>query len=77
MPAGKPAGLRCVQLDEENRCLLFGHPSRPRVCSTLRPEPEMCGESREEAFLILGRLEEFTQPSTSALAALAANTPVQ
>ena len=26
MPNGKPAGVRCVQLTPDNRCLLFGQP---------------------------------------------------
>ena len=32
MPRGKPAGVRCVQLDDEQRCRLFGRPERPAVC---------------------------------------------
>ena len=43
MPQGKPAGVRCVQLDEALRCRLFGQPERPAVCLGLRPEPAMCG----------------------------------
>ena len=63
MPAGKPAGVRCVQLGDDNRCLLFGHPERPAVCGRLRPSPEMCGSSAEEAFLRLRRLEQLTNPN--------------
>jgi uncharacterized protein len=62
MPAGKPAGVRCVQLDTENRCLLFGQPERPAVCVSLRPEPEMCGASREQALATLAAWELSTQP---------------
>lgn len=62
MPQGKPAGVRCVQLTEDNRCLLFGLPERPAVCTSLRPEPEMCGESAEEALAWLLALEEATRP---------------
>ncbi len=62
MPAGKPAGLRCVQLDARNRCLLFGLPSRPAVCSRLRPEPAMCGESQPQALLAIALLEAATAP---------------
>ncbi len=62
MPQGKPAGVRCVQLTEDNRCLLFGLPERPAVCVSLRPEPEMCGESAEEALAWLLALEEATRP---------------
>ncbi|MFE5323086.1 YkgJ family cysteine cluster protein [Paenibacillus sp. NPDC056579] len=64
MPEGKPAGVRCIQLSEENRCLLFGKPERPDVCGSLRPTEEMCGPSNEDAFRILLAMEEATKPST-------------
>lgn len=60
MPAGKPAGVRCVQLDGDDRCKLFGRPSRPAVCGSLRPQAEMCGNTREHALHYLRRLEEQT-----------------
>ncbi|GAB4518472.1 MAG: hypothetical protein Kow0047_29990 [Anaerolineae bacterium] len=60
MPNGKPAGVRCVQLTEDNRCRLFGKPERPAVCVHLRPCPEMCGESAEEAMAYLSALERMT-----------------
>jgi Fe-S-cluster containining protein len=62
MPGGKPAGVRCLQLDDQNRCALFGKPERPAVCSQLRPSPEMCGETREHALMHLERLESATTP---------------
>jgi hypothetical protein len=62
MPDGKPAGVRCVQLTDDNRCRLFGQPERPTVCQNLRPTPEMCGENREEALLYLAWLEHETAP---------------
>ena len=37
LPGGKPAGVRCPQLDLNDRCRLFGHPLRPPVCSSLAP----------------------------------------
>lgn len=43
MPQGKPAGVRCIQLDEALLCRLFGQPQRPAVCRQLRPSLEMCG----------------------------------
>lgn len=64
MPGGKPAGVRCVQLDADNRCLLFGKPERPAVCSQLRPSLEMCGHTREQALEHLRRLELATAPSS-------------
>jgi hypothetical protein len=60
MPDGKPAGVRCVQLTDDNRCKLFGMPERPEICVRLRPEPEMCGDSREHALAYLTMLEEAT-----------------
>lgn len=62
MPQGKPAGVRCVQLDEANRCRLFGDPRRPAVCTGLQPSGEMCGETREQALVYLERLERVTEP---------------
>ena len=60
MPDGKPAGVRCVQLDDSNACRLFGRPERPAVCRGLRPEAQMCGDSRQDALRILHRLERLT-----------------
>jgi hypothetical protein len=62
MPEGKPAGVRCVQLDEQNRCRIFGRPERPAFCAGLRPAAEMCGSTREHALAWLGRLERHTMP---------------
>ena len=62
MPHGKPAGVRCVQLDEHDRCKIFGLPERPAVCGSLQPDESMCGDSREQAMRWLGWMEEQTQP---------------
>lgn len=59
-PDGKPAGVRCVQLDDGLRCKLFGRPERPAVCGSLQPSDEMCGDSREQALRWLGWLERET-----------------
>lgn len=63
MPDGKPAGVRCVQLTEDNRCKLFGLPERPAVCVRLRPSAEMCRNTAEEALAGLEELERLTLPS--------------
>ncbi len=63
MPHGKPAGVPCVQLDADLRCRLFGRPERPAFCGGLQPSLEMCGASRGQAMVWLGRLEEATRPS--------------
>lgn len=60
MPGGKPAGVRCIQLDDANQCMIFGKPERPAVCKSLRPSSEMCGASREHAMFYLERLETLT-----------------
>lgn len=62
MPQGKPAGVRCVQLDEANRCLIFGQAGRPAVCSGLKPSEEMCGQNQAGAMVWLMRLETQTRP---------------
>lgn len=62
MPNGKPAGVRCVQLADDNRCRIFGDPSRPAFCASLQPSFEMCGDSREHALQWLGELERATLP---------------
>lgn len=59
---GKPAGVRCAQLDDELRCRIFGRPECPAVCSSLAPQEEMCGSSREQALRWLGWMEEQTAP---------------
>lgn len=61
MPNGKPAGVRCIQLTENNLCKLFGRPERPQVCISLKPSEEMCGNSGIEAILYLDRLEQLTK----------------
>jgi Fe-S-cluster containining protein len=62
MPHGKPAGARCAQLSDDNRCLLFGKPERPTVCVNLRPSLEMCGDSAATALVYLTTLEAYTAP---------------
>ncbi len=62
MPLGKPAGVRCVQLGENEQCLIFGRPERPAVCSSLRPEPMMCGENRGQALRWLEQMDKITAP---------------
>lgn len=63
MPNGKPAGVRCVQLGDDERCLIFGDPRRPAVCSGLKPSVEMCGTTRGQALQFLTRLEAATAPA--------------
>ena len=62
MPHGKPAGVRCIQLTDDDRCALFGRPDRPAVCGSLQPDPDMCGTSREQAMRWLGHVDAATTP---------------
>ncbi len=60
MPNGKPAGIRCIQLDERNLCRLFGKPERPAVCSQFKPCPSVCGDNNQQALQNLIELEQLT-----------------
>ncbi|MAD53547.1 MULTISPECIES: YkgJ family cysteine cluster protein [unclassified Idiomarina] len=60
MPEGKKAGERCVQLDDDNLCRLFGDPRRPQVCSDFDATHDVCGDNREQALILLTRLEHAT-----------------
>ena len=62
MPDGKPAGVRCIQLADDNRCKIFGQPGRPAFCGGLQPSADMCGTSREHAVRWLAELERLTAP---------------
>lgn len=61
MPGGKPAGVRCIQLDEDNLCRLFGDPSRPAVCERFKFDAHVCGNRRDEALATLTWLEKDTR----------------
>jgi hypothetical protein len=63
MPNGKLAGVRCVQLSDDNLCKLFGKPERPDVCNRLQASEEMCGNTFEEAYTYLIQLERATAPT--------------
>jgi uncharacterized protein len=60
MPHGKAAGVRCIQLDDLNQCLIFGSASRPLVCASLMPSSDMCGDSSDAALAYLLDLERQT-----------------
>ncbi len=65
MPSGKPAGVPCIQLDEQLRCKIFGQPERPAVCGQLQANVEMCGPLDDQgqfARIYLTRLEQLTRP---------------
>ncbi|MEH6531630.1 MULTISPECIES: YkgJ family cysteine cluster protein [Photobacterium] len=60
MPNGKPAGVRCIQLNEKNLCTIFGQPERPAVCHNFKACPDICGTSNEQALAIIMELENIT-----------------
>lgn len=62
LPDGKPAGVRCPHLDADLRCRLFGRPERPACCASLRPMPDLCGADRDDALVLIARLERLTGP---------------
>ncbi len=62
MPAGKPAGVRCVHLNDQRRCLLFGDPRRPQCCVDFMAEPDFCGADRDEALYLLAAFEAHSAP---------------
>jgi len=62
MESGKPAGVRCIQLSDDNRCRIFSSQQRPQVCGSLRPSSEMCGSSAREAMQMLTEWEQATRP---------------
>ncbi|TKB46245.1 YkgJ family cysteine cluster protein [Ferrimonas sediminicola] len=72
MPNGKPAGVRCIQLDDNNLCRLFGQRSRPVVCGAFKPDADLCGGTDAQAMTILTLLEQETYQSLKAGAALKA-----
>ncbi len=61
MPHGKPAGVRCIQLNGDNLCDIFGSPERPAVCSAFTAEHSICGDSNEFALQQLIELEDITR----------------
>ena len=66
MPQGKPAGVSCVHLSETMACRLFGDVRRPTLCDAFTAERETCGDSREQALVILAQLELSSLPEGTA-----------
>jgi hypothetical protein len=61
MPGGKPAGVACVNLDTERQlCRIWGTAQYPEVCRRFAAEPAVCGNTRDEALVIIARLETLT-----------------
>lgn len=62
MPDGKDAGVRCVNLSEDNVCTIHDRPEYPEVCMNFTPSEEICASSSDEAMKNLKRLELLTKP---------------
>jgi Fe-S-cluster containining protein len=62
MPHGKPAGVRCVNLDAAGLCVLWGKANYPEVCRGFRPLPDVCGQSADQALALIAALEKATAP---------------
>ena len=60
MENGKPAGVRCVQLNELNLCKLFGKAERPKVCSDFKACPVLCATTNQQALINIRELEAIT-----------------
>ena len=60
MPNGKPAGVPCVNLLENNLCSLYNTPEYPQVCRNFKFDPEFCGKTNKEAYSNLEQLEMLT-----------------
>ncbi|MDD5276503.1 MAG: hypothetical protein PHR16_10530 [Methylovulum sp.] len=59
-PSGKPAAVRCLHLDNENKCSIFLEPNRPLVCRGFQATEDACGSTKEEAMAILSEWEVLT-----------------
>ncbi len=60
MPEGKPAGVRCIQLDDANLCKIFGQSVRPVVCRQFSADEDVCGKNYKQALITLTELESLT-----------------
>ena len=60
MPEGKPAGERCIQLSNDNLCMIFGMKERPEVCSSFSATIDVCGSTNSEAIRLISFLEAQT-----------------
>lgn len=65
MPNGKNAGVRCINLNDNNLCSIFGDPSRPPICSSFQADKDFCGSTTKEAIINIRRFEDLTKPATT------------
>jgi hypothetical protein len=67
MPSGKPAGVRCANLNGRNECTPYRKAARPAFCAGWQPMPEVCGQGFQEAMTRISRLEQATAREGSRL----------
>lgn len=60
MPEGKPANVRCINLDDHNLCVLWGSPDRPEFCEKFQAEESICGQNSVQALDNIRVLEQLT-----------------
>lgn len=60
MPDGKPAGQRCLHLNVDFLCALFGMPERPAVCGGFKAAEDVCGRDQADAIRLIGWWEQAT-----------------
>jgi hypothetical protein len=58
MPEGKPAGVRCIHLLDDDKCDIYNTGTKPKVCDDFKAEPDFCGSNQEEALRILYSLSK-------------------
>jgi Fe-S-cluster containining protein len=61
MPDGKPAGIPCLNLDDNNLCSIHEKDNFPAVCRNFKFDPDYCGQANEEAYERLTELEIMTK----------------
>lgn len=57
-PTGKPAGVKCKNLNDTNGCTLHGTSDYPKVCGGYTAESDFCGNTFDEAKDILLELNK-------------------
>lgn len=65
MPNGKPAGVRCVNLDDSNNCTIHNTNQYPAICRSFPADLEMCGLNNAHAYRYIEELERKTRPDSS------------
>jgi uncharacterized protein len=57
MEDGKPSMSQCIHMDDNNLCLLFNKPERPKFCINYTPDKDFCRKNFDEAIKFLSDIE--------------------